>query len=345
MPTRSFVRFCAAAFSLLWGSPVDAQFIPDPANAQLTLVTPSWLVWTKETALPRSGPVDYGSTRISVYIQTEPDQPAWKVYEEVVGMINNFQPVWVWKDGSVVSWSGWFSFARKGILHEPEAIMDTIPGATEMPVLRSMGDRGVIVMVPKEAVSMTSTHRLYFVPWTWDKRILDYRQARLITDDDGIGYWSGQVLYANGKFVASRSEKVFCYDSYTSKTDTLRLTSISPKISSSPTGFDGQNVLIQTDTSLTFVQLADRSEQSIRISRDWQWIGLKGRFGYGFTIDADSAIQRYRLTRRDLLSGTEEIFATIRLNAQAEDFQEPACFIRGNKLWLWLDGRWKSFKI
>ncbi len=316
-----------------------AQFIPDPTNAQFVLATPSWIVWTTQKRLADMPKVDDGSFRIEVVIQSEPGQPAWKVYEHISGMVNMFSPVWVWKDGSVIAWGGWFSMAKKNVLYEPENL-DSITGSSEMPVLRSVGENGVIVMAPTEEVTMTSNHRLYFVPWTWDKRVVDYRRQKQMTDDEGIGYWSGSVLYADGKFLTSRSGKLFCYSAKDSRLDTLRMNSIDK--ASSPIAFDGKSALVASDTQCIYIDLQSKIEQKIYLPPEWQWVGLKGSEGFGIRTENDGTSSTYKLIRRELLTGVEKILG--QYSEDNNDYHAPIAFIQGNTLWFWANKQWLKFK-
>ncbi len=327
---------------LAFSKSIFPQFIPDPSNAQLTLVTPSWLVWTTSKSLPKSDAADFGSTRIEIFIQSEPGQHGWKVYEHVVGMINNFSPVWVWKDGSVVSWGGWFNMAKENVLYEPDSA-DMFIATAEMPVLRAVGETGVVVMAPEEEVTMTSHHRLYYVPWAWDKRIVNYKKRKQMTDDEGIGYWSGNVLYGDNRFFASRTNRLFCYDISSGKIDSMNIQLIEKE--SSPIAFDGRHALIVSDTQCVYFDLKTRTEQKVYLPTDWQWIGFKGTSGFGLVTESDSARSTYKLVHREFLTGVEKILGQYSENPSEGEAHPPTAFIKGNTLWFWVKTQWLQFKL
>ncbi|MBX7151081.1 hypothetical protein K1X84_05535 [bacterium] len=326
--------------------PLNAQFFPDPTNAEFVLATPDWIVWrTYKQIIDSNNIIDDRPSGIrTYYIQSEPGAQGWPVNKETVGMIETFNPIWVWKNGTTISWDLFMSYSSKGEVVYLNDTTTHFKGATELPTLRHIFEKGLVFIVPKSDVTLESVHPLYFVPWSWNNQLLNYRNAKQVSDDFGIPYWSGRVLSSENAIASMRAGVIFIYDLQKQKLDSVK----TDRYMRDLVVMDDRRLIIQSDTCLIVYDRVTKNITDIPFPEKLIAVAVRGTSFYGFVPTSEEAeTTSFDLVKMDVSNRSKSIVlqlteANDRLGGSA---MYPIHFIRNNYLWVWKNGHWEKLKL
>ena len=279
------------SIALLWITSTgfsQTAFFPDPDNATLILYTDQWALWnvTKamETTFPRS------SYESLYYLQRQGDADAQLVYKAIEGQIQSFSPVWVHSNGTVIGWDINFNFLADGV--EPAGKEPVLPNSTYYPVLVNCNAPGVVLMANNEHSSTDVTAPLYFLSWSYDHDVVDYRDPRPITDSSGVPFYSSRVFMATDKILSYRPPYFFWYDIKTSRQEIVQVDDF--QNTSEVVAFDGSMVVFKNGNTLFTYIFKSKRLNSISVSEDCMVLTCRGLKIY--------CIQGQALTKSDSLN-------------------------------------------
>lgn len=331
---------------LIFALQAFGQFFPDPTNADFVLATPDWIVWRTFQPTVDSTNIIHdrpGGIR-TYYIQAEPGSQGWPVNKETIGMIETFNPIWVWKNGTTISWDMFMSYAFKGDVVHIDDTTTHFKGATELPTLRHVFEKGLVFIVPKSEVTLESVHPLYFVPWSWNNQLLDYRHAAQVSDDLGISYWSGRILNSENAIAFMRVGVLFIYDLQKQKLDSVK----TDRYLQDLVVMDDQRLILQSDTCLIVYDRVTKQMSDIPFIEKMVAFAVRGTSFYGFIPTSEEVeTTSFDLIRTDILTGRKSIlFQLTELNHRlGGSAMYPIHFIRGDNLWVWKNDRWVKIRL
>ncbi len=336
---RRYFAFALISFSV-WSQDIPA---PTPDKALLMAATDKWLVWNVADYAGEQGFANTPTLRNSFYVQKVGSKTARLVYEDTIGMVQSFVPIWVLDDESLVGWDGGFQRLRNGRVEMLDFI--SLPGSLYYPVLCGVMSEGVLMMTQNEQQSTEAYERVYFIPWSDDERLLDVRRAVRVSDEVGIPYFWPSVRWIDKTVLTWRPPTVYRFD-----LARLRLDSIQLPISGESGGpshiaaYDGKTIILQHgSTRLAYDEKAGRVT-SLPFSQDFNIFAVHGDYVYGVLgaplTKSDSLtyfFQAYDMKRKK--------WQTILSLASADMNHEigfPACVEFKDGLRIWSGGEWHT---
>jgi hypothetical protein len=341
------MRFILAALPVvlaLSSDSVQAQRMSNPApdRAFLVLATDAWKVWQRQQPIGEGG-----TSVISYYLQRRGSADADLAYRDTVGQMLSFSPVWVWNNGTVIGWDGFFSFVRDGKFHKVDPEIQRLSGSEYYPVLCGTMAEGIVALTQNQQTSMEANERLYFVPWSFDERVADYDRAQLITDGEGVSFWSPPVRWSGSKVAAWRAPRLFVFDIPKRTVDTLGVNL--PGGNAGPlqiAGFDGNRALLRQGSAKAMYDLADRRITPADWPDDLAVIAYHGDYLYGVQGAplTKSDTLTYLLEARNVVTGQWTRLATLAISEIDQESQLPAHIVRDDRFFVWTAGRWLEFQ-
>lgn len=326
-----------------------SQFIPDPDKAQLVFYNNYGFVWRTEKSLETVN--TRPSTVVTFYFQNNLSEPAQFLYRDTIGIISRFNPIWIDKNGTLVAWDGFFSYLSNGRVITPDFDSQKVPNSLYYPVLCGISEKGVLLLAQNEQNTTNFNEAAYFVPWSNDKKLLDFQKAVRFTDSTGVPFFSTVVKWSDNRILSWRPPMLFCYDLNKTELDSFKLeTHALPggydELSVSQLSFfDGEIVLINHYGENIGFDLNLRKQFTLSYKSNLQWLARKDDLVYAVrqNVQADSveyALISYHLQSRktsDIIKfNTDEIIGDIGL---------PVYIIWPNYLILWTRHQWKWIKL
>ncbi len=315
----------------------QTPFHPNPDNATLILYSDRWTLWNVSRALESS------FTRTSYesfyYLQeTGKPQTAKLIYKAIEGQIQSFSPVWVHNDGTVIGWDMNFNYLTDAV--QPAEKEPELPNSHYYPVLVNCNSAGVVLMANNEHQNTDVTAPLYFLTWSFDPNVVDYRNPLMVTDSAGIPFYSSRVFMTSNKILSYRPPYFFRYDIKSSQLD-IREVELLQNVSE-VVAFDGNMVVFKKPNTLyTYVFEPERLD-SVLVAEDCMVIACREKRIYCIQGQAltksdtlNFMLQSYDLKKAAWTSHKEIFRGDIK-----EESGVPVHMILRDKLRIWTNKRW-----
>lgn len=314
----------------------QSSFSPNPGNATLCLYTDTWALWNVSQAIGTSFP--RASYETKYYLQRNGEQSARLVYKAIEGQIQSFSPIWIHADGTAIGWDINFNFLAGEVM--PAETEPYLPNSLYYPVLVHCTGAGVVLMANNEHSSNEVTAPLYFLPWSYDRNVVDYRHPRLITDSTGMAFYSPRIWSSASAILSLRPPFLFLYDVGTSRLDIRRVDIL--RETTAALAFDGKTTVLKNANTLYAYSIGSGSLDSVSMPDESTVLCIRGNKLY--------CIQAHALTKSDSLNLVLQSydFKTATWTTHKEIFRGdvndetglPVYMVLKDRLKLWTNARW-----
>lgn len=326
-------------FGLLWlisrAGISQSAFSPNPENATLYLYTEKWVLWHASKAVTSSFPRTAYETQF--YLQRHGEQTAKLIYKAIDGQIQSFSPIWVHHNGTVIGWDVNFNYLADAV--EPAETEPSLPNSLYYPVLVLCTGEGVVLMANNEQTSTDVNAPLYFLPWSYDRNVVQYRSPRLITDSVGMAFYAPRICSSNGKILSIRPPYFFLYDIGSGRLEKRQVDL--PELSGM-IAFDGETMVFKNGSTLYSYSFKTARRDSVTVTDGCTVLACRGNKIY--------CVQEQALTKSDSLNLALESYDldkavwTVHTEVFRRDLNEetgmPVYMILKDRMKLWTSGRW-----